>query len=184
MRAALGSTNPTKIAAANCVMRRVFGAGVEVIAVPVTSELPAQPWGDVETRRGAIERARTAIGTATGPVVFGLGLEGGVLELESEGRHPELYTSAWCAVIDRAGTLGIGGGANLLLPASIADAIRAGEELGAVISRFVGETDHHHAPGAIGALTAGWVNRQQAFEQVLTLALARFLNPRAYLEKA
>jgi inosine/xanthosine triphosphatase len=184
MRAAIGSTNPTKIAAARCVMRRIFGAGVEVIAVPVTSEFPAQPWGDVETRRGAIERARTAIGTVTGPVNFGLGLEGGVLELESENRHPELYTSAWCAVVDGAGTLGLGGGANLLLPSSIADAVRAGEELGVVISRFVGETGSHHPAGAIGALTGGWLNRQEAFEQVLTLALARFLNPRAYLEKA
>ena len=124
------------------------------------------------------------MGAAPGPVDFGLGREGGVLELESENQHPELYTSAWCAVVDRTGTLGIGGGANLMLPPSIANAVRAGEELGAVMDRFVGEVDTHHAGGAIGALTAGWLNRQQAFEQVLTLALARFLNPRAYLERA
>jgi inosine/xanthosine triphosphatase len=184
MRAAIGSTNPVKIAAASCVMRWIFGASAGIVVVPVTSDVPAQPWGDAETRRGAIARARAAFGSAPGSVGFGLGLEGGVLELESENCHPELYTSAWCAVVDGTGTLGTGGGANLLLPLAIADAVRSGEELGTVIDRFVGTVDTRQAGGAIGALTGGWLNRQQAFEQVLILALARFLTPRAYLEKA
>ena len=91
MRAAIGSTNPIKVAAARSVMRRIFGAGV--VIVPVAGGVSAQPWGDVETRRGAIHRAHTALLNAT-DAELGLGLEGGVRTRAYAGAGPFLESSS------------------------------------------------------------------------------------------
>lgn len=163
-------------------MRRLFGAGAEVLAVAVSGDIPEQPFGDTETRRGAVNRARAALASAQ--VDFGIGLEGGVLEVEDEQGHTELYTNGWCAVIDRNGVLGVAGGANLLLPDSVAAAVRAGDELGPVMDRLTGKSSTHRGSGAIGVLTRGWLDRQEAFEQILIMAFARFLSPCYYTDGA
>jgi non-canonical (house-cleaning) NTP pyrophosphatase len=56
-RVAVGSANPVKLAAARAVLARV-APEAEVVGVEVASGVPAQPWGDDETRRGALTRAR------------------------------------------------------------------------------------------------------------------------------
>ncbi|MGC9522059.1 MAG: DUF84 family protein [Anaerolineae bacterium] len=178
MRAAVGSTNPVKIAAAEAVIRRLYGTGIEIVPIDVASGVAAQPWGDVETRRGAINRARAALETTKAEL--GLGLEGGVLEIEDGGGTRTLYTTAWCAVIDRTGTLGVGGGAHVALPPTVAAAVRDGAELGSAIDDLVGETDTRRGQGAIGVLTQGWLDRQTSFEHVLTLAFARLLSAGFY----
>lgn len=178
MLAAIGSTNPVKLAAARAVMCRLYGVHIDVVAVSVPSGVPAQPWGDKETRRGAINRARAAQAVAS--AAWGLGLEGGLLEIKADGEPEGLYTSAWCAVVDGNGTLEVAGGANIWLPPSAVASLRAGLELGAAIDRLTGLTDTSNHDGAIGALTQGWITRQQAFEQVLTLAFSRLLSPHFY----
>ena len=178
MRAAIGSANPVKIDAATAVLRRLYGTGVEIIPVAVDSGVPTQPWGDGETRRGAVNRARAA--QAVTSADLGLGLEGGILEIGDKCGSPELYTSAWCAVVDACGVVGVAGGANLLLPAAVASMLRAGSGLGDAIDRITGEHDTHLNAGAIGSLTRGWLSRQDAFEHVLVLAFSRILSPRLY----
>jgi len=74
MLAAIGSTNRVKLAAAKAVIRRLYGGHIDIVIVSVASGVPAQPWGDQGTRRGAINRAQAA-SSAT----WGLGLEGGPL---------------------------------------------------------------------------------------------------------
>ena len=54
MDVAVGSTNPVKIAAAEAVLRRIYGSEVRVQAIAVESGVSPQPWGDEETRRGAL----------------------------------------------------------------------------------------------------------------------------------
>ncbi|MBN1246316.1 MAG: DUF84 family protein, partial [Anaerolineae bacterium] len=137
---------------------------------------------DAQTRRGAINRAVAA--QASTAATWGLGLEGGVLEIAAGDGVRELYTSAWCAVIDDSGTLGIASGANMLLPPRVAAALEAGKELGQAIDELTGQRDTHRQGGAIGVLCQGWADRQQAFEQVLTLAFARLLSPHLYAREA
>jgi len=109
-----------------------------------------------------------------------LGLEGGLLAIKDDGEAEGLYTSAWCAVVDENGTLGVAGGANMWLPPSVVTSLRAGLDLGAAIDQLTGLADTSNHDGAIGALTQGWLTRRQAFEQVLTLAFSRLLSPHFY----
>ena len=104
MLAAIGSTNPVKLAAAKAVICRLHGVHIDVVTVSVPSGVPAQPWGNRQTRRGAINRARAA--QAETSATWGLGLEGGLLAIKDDGEAEGLYASAWCAVVDENGTLG------------------------------------------------------------------------------
>ena len=59
MRVAIGSTNPVKCNAVRAVLSPLF-PGASFVTVDVPSGVAAQPWGDVETRTGAHNRARAA----------------------------------------------------------------------------------------------------------------------------
>lgn len=171
---AVGSLNPVKIAATREVLQSVYGATVSVQALEVISGVPEQPWGDLETRRGAINRARAAQEQTAAE--FGVGFEGGLLRVKEE-----VYTSAWCAVLHKNGLLGIAGGENMLLPDSVVEKLQAGQELGLAIDAVTGAHNSKQKGGAIGAFTAGHLSRQSAYEHLLILALARFLQPAYYL---
>jgi inosine/xanthosine triphosphatase len=175
VKVTVGSKNPVKIAAARDVMHRVYGDGVDVVAVDVESGVADQPWGDEETLRGARNRAMVAL--SVDGAVLGIGFEGGLLEVD--GR---IFTCAWCAVARDDGAMGVVGGANLLLPADVAEAVHAGAELGPAMDTFTGLEDTKHNDGAIGILTAGAIDRQGAYEHILTLALARLLTPEYYVK--
>jgi len=74
---AVGSTNPVKIAACRRVLETVV-AGVNVEGVAVASQVADQPFGDEETIRGAITRAKPA--RAALDADLGVGIEGGVVD--------------------------------------------------------------------------------------------------------
>lgn len=171
-RIAVGSTNPVKIAAVRTVAARAF-PGAEVTGVGIDSGISEQPWGDEETRRGALNRAQAVL-AATGSDL-GVGLEGGVLETEMG-----LMTCAWCVIVDRGERLGVGGGVHMLLPPSVAQALRAGDELGPAMDRLTGQHNTKQAQGAVGILTGGLSNRQSAYGQLVAMALAPFVKAEYY----
>ncbi len=174
MKIIVGSQNPVKIAAAKAVLRRIYDGEVQVRALAVESGVSPQPWGDAETRRGAINRARTVLKRTD--AAWGIGFEGGLLEVDGD-----IYTSAWCAVAGEDGMLGVAGGENLLLPPRIVAELRAGKELGVAVDVVTGAHNSKQKGGAIGAFTKGHLSRQTAYEHLLILALARFLS-RGYYE--
>jgi len=173
MEAVVGSRNPVKIAATRGVLRRVHGDDARVVGVSVDSGVSKQPWGDEETLRGALNRAQAALDGSG--AALGVGLEGGLVEVDGH-----VFTCAWCAVVRPDGTVGIAGGANLLLPPSAAEAVRGGAELGPTMDALTGLHNTKQRQGAIGILTHGYLDRQSAYEHVLTLALARLLSPVYY----
>ncbi len=166
MKIAIGSTNPVKIGAVENVLRLVY-PDAEFITVTVPSGVSVQPIGDEETRQGALNRARAAL--AATDADWGAGLEGGVVKTELG-----LMTNAWCVIVDRAGRIGVGGGANMLLPQSVVERVESGVELGEAMDEYAGVEDVKHGPGAIGILTRGLVDRQGAYEYIVKLSLARF----------
>jgi len=173
LRAVVGSKNPVKVAAAREVLRRVYRRPVTVRGLSVSSGVPKQPWGDEETLRGAVHRAEAALDVDK--TDLGVGLEGGLLEVGEQ-----VFTCAWCAVARADGTTGIAGGANILLPPQVARAVLQGAELGPAMDVLTGMRDTKLREGAIGVLTQGHLDRQSAYEQILTLALARLLSPGYY----
>lgn len=173
MRIAVGSTNPVKKQAAQQVLSALYET-VTFVFVAVESGVRAQPWGEVETRTGAINRARAAL-LAT-DTDLGIGFESGVIENEIG-----LFTCTWTAVIDHSGRLGIGGGMNIQLPESVAALLRQGDELGPAMDKLVGTHNLKEREGALGILTGGLVDRQDSSNISLRLALAPFRSPQWYV---
>ena len=116
---AVGSMNPVKIGAARAMIERIAPqATVRGIAVP--SGVPDQPWGDDETIRGAIARARAAREVLDAD--WGVGIEGGVID----AGNGVVRSCAWAAVVGRDGREGVGGSLSLELPAHVGMLVRQG----------------------------------------------------------
>jgi inosine/xanthosine triphosphatase len=173
-RVVVGSTNAVKIAAVQAVLAR-SGSTAHVDGLAVASGVSEQPIGDAETIRGATQRARAALEASGADLA--VGLEGGVVEEEGFMR-----TCAWASVVSRDGRVGVGGSLAMTLPDGVAALVREGVELGHAMDRVTGEHDTKRGAGAVGILTAGLVDRQRAYEALVTYALAPFLTPHHYAE--
>ena len=171
-RAAVGSTNPAKLEAVHRALARL-APGCSVEGVDVPSGVRAQPFGDEETRLGAIRRAHSALAQSGADVAFGL--EGGVI---FEGEVPWLVS--WVAVVDRDGRSGEASGLRMPLPRIAASRLRSGDELGDVIDGLFDVHLSKQQAGAIGLLTEGFVSRTDAFADLVAMACAPLLRPDLY----
>ena len=168
----VGSTNPVKVAAVMAVLER-SGSHARVRGLAVPSGVRDQPEGDAETIRGATQRAKSALEASDAD--FAIGIEGGIVEEAGYMR-----TCAWAAVATRGGRVGVGGSLAMMLPDRVATLVRGGIELGHAMDCVSGGRDTKHGAGAVGILTAGLVDRQRAYEALVTYALAPFLAPAYY----
>ncbi len=173
MNIAVGSTNPVKVKAVESVFRRVYGE-VIVEAVPASSGVPAQPFGE-ETIAGAINRAKCAF--APEKFDMGVGIEaglfkvGGEVELTIDIQYCAIYDGSWL-------TLGCGSGFEY--PPVVLDEVLGGKEVGDVMSRVAGVEDLGEKQGAIGFLSRGMLTRTQLTEQSVFMALIPRMNPHLY----
>lgn len=174
MHVAVGSLNPVKHEAVRDVLAPLFEA-LTITGIAVPSGVADQPWGDEETRAGALNRARAA--QLTTGADLGIGLEGGLIRTEVGA-----MTCAWCAIVAADGRIGIGGGAHMMLPALAQYLLAKGMELGVVMDRISGLQDTKHNAGAIGILTAGLETRESAYAHILRLALAPFRSEPYFME--
>ena len=166
-RVAVGSSNRVKIGAVRAVLERA-GASASVEGIAVASDVPDQPRGDEETIRGARTRAQRALEASGADLA--VGLEGGIVEeLEL------MRTCAWAVAIGQDGREGVGGSLVIPLPPAVAAAVRAGMELGHAMDHVTGGRDTKLGAGAVGILTAGLLDRQRAYEVLVTYALAPWL---------
>ena len=169
MKIAVGSANPVKVEAVRTMAQRIWPE-VELVAMDVPSGVSAMPMSDTEALTGARNRAQAARQAAAADL--GVGLEGGV-NVESFG----LALHGWVVITDGNGREGIGGGARLPLPQSIAKRVLAGEELGDVMDDVLNDHNVKQKGGAVGALTAGLVMRQETFAVAVAYALSPFIVP-------
>lgn len=182
---AVGSRNPTKVGAVRRTLERVMAeqllpiTGLEVRGVAVPSGVSDQPVGQEETRQGALERARRVLAElAPERAEWGVGIEGGIVQLE-EG----LFTTAWCAIVDRHANTSFGGGLIMPLPPPMVRDLEAGYELGEATDRLYQVQNSKHAGGALGYLSKGLHSRQGAYEAIFIYALTSFLNPQLYEQR-
>lgn len=168
-RVVVGSENPVKVGAVRAVLGKCT-TSVVVYGVAVLSGVPDQPWGDAQTRGGALARARAAL--LTDPEAdLAVGLEGGVVR-EADG---SVRTCAWAAIIDRQGCLGEGGSLAMPLPPAVVALLDGGMELGHAMDTIVRASNIKQGRGAVGVLTGNLLTRQQAYEPLVTYALARWI---------
>ena len=90
---AVGSRNPVKVQAVQRAFGQAFAnAQIDVEGYDVPSNVPDQPWGEQETRAGALQRAigaHAAFCAARGaPPDYAVGLEGGAIEERLGDAHP------------------------------------------------------------------------------------------------
>ena len=171
MRVGVGSTNPVKLSAAESALSGVAESPV-VEPVAVESGVSEQPVGERETALGAANRARNVLDS--GEFDLGIGLEGGVAEVEAADG---LFLIMWAAATD-GDRLGRGAGPRLRLPDAIATRVRDGEELGPVMDDVLGVENVAEKRGAAGALTGGIVDRESALAQAVAGALGPFVTDR------
>lgn len=171
-RAAIGSTNPAKVAAVRRALARL-APDCAVLPVAVPSGVGDQPFGDSATREGAAARAAAALRSAGADI--GFGLEGGV---DLDG--PRVWLLSWVVAVDPTGTTGYASGLRMLLPPSLRAGLEAGTELGTLIDAMFGISDSKSAAGAIGLLTAGAVSRTDAFADLVAMSLAPWIHPDRY----
>jgi len=167
----VGSTNPVKVGAVREVFRKIFGEKAEVEGMEVKSGVGEQPMSEEETVRGAKNRAKAVIRLAKKQIDYGVGLEGGVVEIGGK-----LFECAWVAVRSKKGEEGLGGGLYFELPPKVATKIRRGGELGPIMNELSGVEDVKKKMGAIGVLTKNNLSRQKAYEQIIWSAMVRFIS--------
>lgn len=167
-RVVVGSANPVKIAAVRAVLARIAPTA-SCDGVAVASGVPDQPWGDDETIRGAEARARGALAATDAEIA--VGLEGGVVRDPARG----VRSCAWAVAVGRDGRTGTGGSLAMPLPPAVVGLLEAGEELGHAMDRVARTVGTKHGAGAVGILTAGLIDRQAAYEHLVTYALAPWI---------
>lgn len=172
MKIAIGSQNPVKLEAVKDGLSKVFPRS-DFIPVEVESGVPDQPIGDHETSKGAINRAKRAI-EATG-ADLGVGLEGGV-----EDTDHGMMNTVWVAIVDGKGKVSLGGGLHAHVPETVAIKIRKGMELGMAMDELTGKQNTKHKEGSIGILTKGLINRKEAYESIVRLAVTKFVSPELF----
>jgi len=172
LSAAVGSVNPIKREAAARALRSVW-PNLLVEAVEVDSGVAEQPRSAEEAIAGALARARSAL--ALCHTELAVGLEGNVEETPWG-----MVSTAWVAVLHADGRIGLGSSGRFLLPQGVANAIRSGGELGPLMDALLGEENVKHKQGAVGAFTSSRINRVDALEEAVLLALCPFVAPQYY----
>jgi inosine/xanthosine triphosphatase len=175
MRVVVASTNPVKRRAAVDAVRISLGQDdATVMTVDVDPGVPAQPYGDEETLKGArnrVEAARREVPDAD----LWVGLEGGVVD-----RSGCLEAMAWIVVdgiVDGAPRRGESRTATFTLPEEITALVRSGVELGEASDRVLGGTNTKQTTGTVGPLTGGVIDRVAYYSHAMVLALIPFRNP-------
>jgi inosine/xanthosine triphosphatase len=160
IRIAVGTTNRVKIEAVRAVMEKIFGS-VIVIPVEVESGVPPQPM-ELETRTGAVNRAKAALGDND----LSVGIEAGIFPTEDG-----FYDFQYCAVLDREGKLTIGIGPGFRYPDEVAALVSDGLTVGEAMHKLYGDPEIGKKQGAVGLLSAGLLDRKTLTEQSVIAAM-------------
>lgn len=178
MRVAVGSGNPVKREAVELAIESdedTFGDGAVVDPLPVESGVSEQPTGHAETRIGAVNRAKRALGA--GEYDLGVGIEGGVATFpdgSGDARRPGPFLIMWAAATD-GDRVETAAGPSIPLPARIGDRIEAGEELGPVLDDVLGTDGIAKRQGAAGVFTGGRIDRAGALADAVAGAIGPFV---------
>jgi inosine/xanthosine triphosphatase len=172
----VASKNPVKIAAALEGFQRMFPSNAytaEGISVP--SGVPDQPFTDIETLQGALNRAQN-VRQKEPQADYWVGIEGGVADTP-EQTAGTLESFAWVVIIDRKeGRIGKARTAAFYQPEEVARLVRGGMELGPADDVVFGRVNSKQSNGSVGLLTGDVIGREAYYVQAVILALIPFKN--------
>ena len=162
----IGTNNRAKTKAVETVVRLYYPDAI-FINQEVPSMVSEQPMSNEETRQGAINRARNVIDMEQG--TFGIGLEGGVYEIDGT-----MYICNWGALAMETGEVFTATGAGVPLPEEIAKKLRVGGELGPIMDVYTNKKGIRHDEGAIGVFTDNIVKRSDMFHHIMLLLIGQY----------
>ena len=173
---AVGTKNPAKLLAVGAAFAKAFPKTEwEIVGYPVESGVSHQPESDTECLIGAKNRADRAMEASEKIAQYSVGLEGGLHRI-MEYR----FDCGWAFVRANDGRFGMGSGGSMLLPPAIADVVDAGYEVSVGVDRLFGQENSKHGIGLGGFITNGLYPLQEEYSTAIVIALAPFINPRAY----
>lgn len=164
-RVAVGSTNPAKLEAVRQAFAELHPGAFEVEAI-ATADADDQPWGEAETRTGALRRARAAL-DAPAAADWGIGLEGGMARDDAG-----ILVTSWIAACHRDGRQGLARTAGFYLPQELAAEVRQGTELAEAWTRSRGVEGVGRGEGTVGVLSGGRVARARLYRDAVVLAVS------------
>ena len=174
MNVIVGSNNPVKIEAVKRAFRKVFpDSSLEVTGCDADSGVSDQPMNDVDTARGASNRAAHCQSNYP-EADYWIGLEGGC-----QFNGDDLEAFAWMVVLS-ANKKGKARTASFVLPNKVAALVKNGMELGEADDIVFQQNDSKQKNGAVGILTNDLIDRASYYEQALILALIPFINSSLY----
>jgi inosine/xanthosine triphosphatase len=171
VKIAVGSTNPVKINAARLAFKKIWPRKKwEVVGVKVASGVSGQPMSDLESIKGATQRAKSAL--KEGKADYGVGLEGGLQQLGKSW-----FSCGWAVVVGKKGRIGFASTVRIELPSRIMKLIKSGKELGEADDLLFKRKNSKQDQGFFGLATNGLITRTQGYRDGLIMALTRFLHP-------
>lgn len=179
---AIGSLNPVKIEAGRHGAEAALQTpgGVDVVGIEVESGVAEQPVGDIETRRGAVNRAILSwqgyIERYGSEPSYSIGIEGGVSGL----KRGEAMTCFAYIVVYNGARIGTAKTVTFDLPEVVSELVRSGMELGHAVDSIVGRTNTKHEEGAVGWLTEGVSTRTGYYACAVILAFPPVRYPDLY----
>lgn len=166
MIVAVGTSNNLKVEATKEAFRTFF-KDVTVKGVEVDPEVPAQPFNEM-IFMGARNRALKSLKFMNSD--FGVGIEGGALELYEN----RFITTAVC-IARKDGLISYGMTGSFPVPDNVWSRLKEGQELGDVIDSMTGMKGLKKGLGAIGIYTKGKITRKDYLKEGIIMALVRFI---------
>jgi len=162
VRVNVGSTNPVKVRAVTNVFRGIHRKP-RVRAVEVASKVSEQPF-DVEAIRGAMNRAKDALGDAD----YGIGIEAGLMWNEEVRDFLDVQ---YCAIVDKRGRVTLGHGPGFAYPPAVVGKVKAGGTVSEAMEDLTGKKGIGRTTGAIGLLSGGRMDRTKLTEAAVLMAM-------------
>ena len=170
MKIAVGSTNPVKIKATEAAFKKVWpNKKWQVVGLEIESGVSSQPMSDIESIKGATNRAKGALKKAKAD--FGVGIEGGLEKIKNKW-----FDSGWVVIVDKYGVIGIGSSIKMETPSLIIKKVKTGKEIGFIDDEIFKNTKSKHGIGHFGLMTDGAITRMECYTQGVISTLARFIH--------
>lgn len=174
MKIAVGSTNPVKIEATRQAFTTVWPRKKwEVVGLEIPSGISLQPKSDLESIKGATNRAKGALKQAKSD--YGVGIEGGISKINGIW-----FDTAWIVILDNKGKQGIGSTINMPTPPSFVKMVEKGKEIGEIDDEVFKRQNSKHQEGHFGLMTKNALTRKSAYIEGVISALVPFIHPQLF----
>ena len=171
MKALIGTKNPGKIKGATDALNSFF-EGIEVVGVPVSSDVPDQPVND-ETLIGAQNRVNNLISYAKENNIeadFFIAIESGLCNI-----YGNWHIINFAVIKDKNGYESVGTSSGFPVPKKYINDIKE-KGLGSVIDRLLNTDNIRNSIGGISYLTHEKLSRIDLTREAFIMALTQFIN--------